>query len=649
MAAQTAPFGTWRSPITAEAIVSDAIRLGGVAPDGGDLYWLEGRPAEGGRYVLVRRTPEGRVADVTPAPYNVRTRVHEYGGGAFLVAAGTIYFVHFDDQRLYWQRPEGTPQPLTDPADRCYADFVLDRGRQRLVSVCEDRSDPEREPTNTLASIDLRTGAVAPLVAGSDFYSAPRLSPDGAWLAWVSWNHPHMPWDGTRLWVAPVAADGALGEARCVAGGEAESVCHPQWSPAGELYFVSDRSNWWNLYRQRPDGTVACICEREAEFGVPHWVFGQSTYAFLSAQEAICTYTQQGYWYLATLDLASGALSPIETRYTDIGSLHATAEGAAFVGSSPTEFASVVSWHRGSGTQTVLRQASSLAVEAGYLSVPEAIAFPTDGGQTAYAWFYPPQNRDYRGPEGERPPLLVKSHGGPTAASSAALDLRIQYWTSRGFAFVDVNYSGSTGYGRDYRRRLHGNWGVVDVRDCAEAARYLARQGRVDGDRLAIRGSSAGGYTTLAALTFESAFRAGASYYGVSDPEALAQETHKFESRYLDSLIAPYPQRRDIYQARSPIAHAQQLACPVIFFQGLEDRIVPPNQAERMVEALRAKGIPVAYVPFEGEQHGFRRADNIKRALEAELYFYGRIFGFEPADAIAPVAIANLGTGASNA
>ncbi|MGB0563879.1 MAG: S9 family peptidase, partial [Spirulinaceae cyanobacterium] len=596
------PFGSWRSPITSSAIVSSSIGLGGVALDGGTLYWLEGRPSEGGRNVLVQRqidstVTDGTVQDVTPPPLNVRTRVHEYGGGAYLIEQGVIYFVNFADQRLYCQQPGESPKVLTPENDRRYADMVLDSQRNRLLCVCEDHGIAGQEPMNTIATIDLNSGEVQDLITGSDFYTSPRLSPDGSQLAWLDWNHPQMPWDGTRLWVASVQADGSLGEALCVAGSEQESICAPLWSPEGVLYFVSDRSNWWNLYRYE-DGQVVGDSGIAAEFGYPHWVFGVQPYRFLNEQTLLCTYTQNGASYLAKLNLTTAELTTLNLPFSSIGSLQVCGETAYFIGGSPTQPTQLVELNLQTLATVTLKTASTLDIAPGYLSEPEAIAFPTTDGKTAHAWFYPPKNPDFMAPEGEKPPLLVKSHGGPTAAASATLNLRIQYWTSRGFAFVDVNYGGSTGYGREYRQRLQGQWGIVDVADCANVAKYLAQQGRVDGERLAIAGGSAGGYTTLAALTFTDVFKAGASYYGVSDLEALAKDTHKFEARYLDGLVGAYPEEKEIYMARSPIHHTEQLNCPVIFFQGLEDKVVPPNQAEMMVEVLKAKGLPVAYVPF---------------------------------------------------
>ena len=639
---QVAPYGSWKSPITSDLIASGTIRLGQIALDGGDVYWIEMRPAEGGRNVIVRRTSDGRTTDMTPPPFNARTRVHEYGGGAFVVIDGTIYFSNFADQRLYRQEPGAQPRPITPEADLRYADGVIDRRRGRMICVREDHTVAGREAVNTLVSLELEGGEGGQvLVSGNDFYSSPRLSPSGSRLAWLTWNHPNMPWDGTELWAGELKADGSLGRTERVAGGVDESIFQPEWSPDGVLHFVSDRTGWWNLYRWR-DGRIEPLCEMAAEFGRPQWLFGMHTYAFESAGRIICTYTEQGTWRLASLDTAARKLELIETPYTKIWSLLAASGRVVFGAGSPTQLPSIVRLDLATRRLEVLRRSSDIAIDTGYLSIPQAIEFPTEHGLTAHAFFYAPQNRDYIAPPGGRPPLLVKSHGGPTANTSTTLAWDIQYWTSRGIAVLDVNYGGSTGYDRAYRQRLNGQWGVVDVDDCVNGTRCLVERGEVDGNRLAIRGGSAGGYTTLCALTFRDIFKAGASYYGVSDLEALAKDTHKFESRYLDRLIGLHPERRDLYQKRSPIHFTDRLSCPVILFQGLEDKVVPPNQAELMVEALRAKGLPVAYVLFEGEQHGFRRAENIKRALDAELYFYSKIFGFELVDPIEPVPIENL-------
>lgn len=477
-----------------------------------DIYWLEGRPSEGGRYVLVRRTPQGVVEDVTPKPYNVRTRVHEYGGGAFLVAEGTVYFAHFADQRLYKKSPHADPEPLTAAGKRSYAEPLLDQERNRLICICEDSDTIDAEPQNYIAAVDLNTGNVTSLVSGCDFYVSPRLSPDGKQLAWVQWNHPNMPWDDTELCMADVNADGSVSNIQVVAGGKEEAVCHPLWSPDGQLYFVSDRSNWWNLYRLAAREKIEPLFPLEAEFAFPHWVFGLSVYEFASPETIVCTYTQNGQWYLATLNTETKTLNTLDLDYTDIGSVHTQGNKVVFVGGAATQPTAVVEMNLETGNSNVLKQATELKIDTGYLSVPEPIAFATTGNQTAYAWFYPPQNKDYTAPEGSLPPLIVKSHGGPTAATSPRFNLKIQYFTSRGFAFVDVNYGGSTGYGRDYRQRLKNNWGIVDVDDCANAAKYLAQMGKVDEKRLAITGGSAGGYTTLAALTFRETFQAGASH-----------------------------------------------------------------------------------------------------------------------------------------
>ena len=639
---EVAPYGSWKSPISSDLIVRGVVGLKATALDDGDVYWLESRPGEGGRSVIVHRSPDGSTRDVNPPPFNARTRVHEYGGGDFVVHEGTVFFANFDDQRLYSVSPGGEPEPLTAKTDRRYADMAVDADRGRLIAVREDHT-VEGEPVNEVVGIGLTDGAETVLVSGNDFYSSPRLSPDGQRLAWLTWNHPNMPWDGTELWTAGVGEDGTSVGAERLGGGSDESVLQPEWSPDGTLHFVSDRTGWWNLYRV-VGGAVEPLCPMEAEFGLPPWAFGMSTYAFLSPTRIACALIQGGVFRLGILDTETGELAEVETPYSVVSFLRADGDSGEvlFIAGSPKESSCVVRLEMGTGEHEVLRRAGDLKIEAGYLSAPETVEFPTEGGLMAHGFFYPPANRDHVGPEGELPPLLVLSHGGPTGMTLPNLDLEIQHRTSRGFAVLDVNYGGSTGYGREYRQRLDGMWGVVDVDDCANGARYLAEKGLVDGGRLLIAGGSAGGYTTLCALSFREAFAAGASYYGVSDAAALAEETHKFESRYLDRLIGPYPERADLYRERSPIHHTEGLSCPVIFFQGLEDEVVPPNQAETMFEALKEKGLPVAYVPFEGEQHGFRRAENIKRALDAELFFYSRVFGFDVADPVEPLRIENL-------
>jgi len=625
-----------------------------VTLDGVDIYWLEGRPNEGGRYALVRRTPDGTIADVTPRDMNVRSRVHEYGGDAYLVAHRVAYVSNFADQRVYRLAPGEDPQAITPQGASCYADFALDARRQRLICVREDHSGPG-EAVNTLVSIPVEGAGSAGdvLASGCDFYSTPRLSPDGSKLAWLSWRHPNMPWDGSELWVADVTAAGTLESETVIAGGPSESIYQPGWSPDGTLYYVSDRSGYWRLYRSdrsdrsdrsgRSDRSVVLNPPATAEFGRPQWVFGTSTWACAGSSRLVVSYTRNGRWHLATIDIASGALSDIAPQIMPHDWLTATDTHAVLVAGSATQPDAVVRVDLASGAVDTLRRGSALAIDAGYISAAEAMEFPTTDGARAHAFYYPPRNQDFAAPAGERPPLVVISHGGPTSAARPTLDLQIQYWTSRGFAVADVNYRGSSGYGRAYREALNGQWGVADVEDVISALRFLSAQGKADEHRAVVRGGSAGGYTTLAALTFHpEVFKAGASYYGVSDLEALEIDTHKFESRYSHSLIAPYPAAKDVYYQRSPIHAIDRLACPLILFQGLDDKVVPPNQSEMMADAVRAKGLPVAYLAFDGEQHGFRKAETIIRCLEAELYFYGAVFGFSPADRIEPVPIDNL-------
>jgi dipeptidyl aminopeptidase/acylaminoacyl peptidase len=639
-----APYGSWKSPITSDLIVSGSVGLSQPAFDGAHIHWIEMRPTEGGRNVVVRCDPGGAQTAVTPQPFNARTRVHEYGGGDYLAVNGVVYFSNFSDQRVYRQDSGAEPQPLTPAVDVRYADYCLDEARRRLICVREDHRNPGAEATNSIVALDLEDNSEPGrvLLEGNDFYSSPRVSPDGTQLAWLTWNHPNMPWDGCELWVGEFGEDGSLTSTRWVAGGAAESIFQPEWSPDGVLYFASDTNGWWNLHRISSDGEIESVTQSKGELGMPQWVFGMSCYAFISAELIACSHVEQGVSTFGMIDTGSGKLTTVDCPFTDIQYVRAFDGQVVFRGGSPTDVVSIVKFDVNTKQFQTLRRSNDLEIFPRYFSVPRAIEFPTEGGLTAHGFFYPPQNPDYRAPDNEKPPLIVKSHGGPTAAASTALSLSIQYWTSRGFAVLDVNYGGSTGYGRQYRERLNKKWGIVDVDDCANGARYLANRGEVDGNRLIITGGSAGGYTTLCALTFRKTFKAGASHFGVSDAEALAQDTHKYESQYLTGLLGAYPERRDIYFERSPINFPERLSCPVIFFQGLEDKVVPPNQAEKMVQAIRAKGFPVAYVAFEGEQHGFRQAKNIKRALDGELYFYSRIFGFELAEPVEPVAIENL-------
>jgi dipeptidyl aminopeptidase/acylaminoacyl peptidase len=637
---KVAPYGSWKSPITTDLIVAKATTLGQLCLDGADVCWTEQRPGEAGRTVIVRRTPDGQTRDLTPPGFNVRTRVHEYGGGAYTVADGTLYFIHFADQHLYVQEPGSSPRLLHGADGHRYADLVADQTRGRIICVREDHTTAGHDPANTLVSLPLDGGEPTVLTSGCDFYACARLSPDGSQLAWIQWNHPNMPWDGTELRLAGVQADGSLGESRLVAGGEAESVCQPAWSPDGVLHFISDRTGWWNLYRCEGAGVVA-LAPMEAEFSGPQWVFGMASYGFAGSDQIICLFEQDGQMSLAHIDVPARRLERIRLPYTRLLGIQVSSDAAYMLAGSPTEFLSLIRVDLATLACEVIRRSTEAPVPNAYFSVPRAVEFPTEGGVTAHGIYYPPCNPDHTAPAGERPPLVVISHGGPTGAANSILSLPVQYWTSRGFAVLDVNYGGSSGYGRAYRQRLNGKWGVVDVDDCCQGALWLAGQGEVDGSRMAIRGGSAGGYTTLCALTFRDVFKAGASHFGVSDLAALARDTHKFESRYLDSLVGPYPEAAEVYRDRSPINHPERLSCPVIFLQGMDDKVVPPNQAELMVEALRTKGVPVAYLAFEGEGHGFRKAENIKRALEAELYFYSRIFRFTPEGELQPVRIEN--------
>jgi dipeptidyl aminopeptidase/acylaminoacyl peptidase len=626
----TRPYGSWCSPISAAAIASGAMGLAEVQLDGAEIYWLETRPSQGGRSVVVRRRPDGTIEDAIPENWSARTRAHEYGGGAYCVADGTLFFTRDDDQRVYRLRRGAAPEPIT-PAGACrYADLTWDPRRGRLLCVREDHASGG-EPTSAILALDpAGVGAGSVLCAGRDFYMAPRPSPDGARLAWLEWSHPHMPWDAAELWLAPVRPDGSLGPARRVAGGHGESAIQPAWSSEGALDFVCDRTDWWNLYRDR-DGEARPLCPREAEFGTPPWLFGMQHHAAAGPGRLLSAFTADGTWRLAELDVEAARLTPIPLPCTDLASIRSDGRSAVFLAGSPTEPMSIVRLDLATRTLECLRRPAALPIDPAYLSAPEPVEFLTGGGLTAHGLFYPPRNPDFVAPAGERPPLVVMLHGGPTAMTGTALRPTIQYYTSRGIAVLDVNYGGSTGYGRTYRERLNGQWGVVDVDDCCAGAEFLAGRGRVDGARLAIRGGSAGGYTTLACLAFRRTFAAGASHYGIGDLELLTQDTHKFEKRYLDSLIGPYPARRDLYLARSPLHHLEGLDRPVIFFQGLDDKVVPPNQAEMMFEALRARGVPTAYIPFPGEQHGFRKAENIQRAIEGELAFFAQVFGITPA------------------
>jgi len=652
--ATVAPHGSWSSPIEAATVARAGRRLAfpAIAADGA-VWWAEGRPDEGGRVVLMRRPQGGEPEAVTPAGINVRTRVHEYGGGAWcLVAPDLVVFADFSDQRLYRQRLGEEPVAISpepsEPGAVRYADMRPTPDGSAVVCVREREAAPE--PVNEIVLVAL-DGSDEPqvLAAGRDFYSFPRVSPDGAWLAWTCWDHPNMPWDGTELWVAPLADSG---EERLLAGGREESVFQPEWGPDGRLHFVSDRDGWWNLYRagepeaelSGEEGPLVQLTDQHADHAHPQWLFGGATYAFLEGGEIACVRTDGAEERLVLLRPEGWEPADLGLPFTSFGypALSARGTRVAFAAASPESESAVVVYDAERGETKEVRGSSEDPIDPAYVSRPRPIEFPTGEGEVAYGFYYPPANPEFEAPAGELPPLIVESHGGPTSHATPALDREFLYWTSRGIGVVDVNYRGSSGYGREYRNKLRGAWGVVDNEDCLNAALHLAAEGEADGARLAIRGGSAGGYATLCALTFHDGFAAGASYFGVADAEALAEDTHKFESRYLDLLIGPYPEQAALYRERSPINHVERLQVPVILFQGLEDEVVPPNQAEMMAAALERNGVPYAYLPFEGEQHGFRKAETNIRCLEAELYFYGRIMGFEPAGDPEPVEIVGL-------
>jgi dipeptidyl aminopeptidase/acylaminoacyl peptidase len=598
------------------------------------IYWMETRPEHYGRRTVVAHRNRTNIKhDVTSGDFDVGTRVYEYGGGSYTVVDGELFFSNFDDMKVYRQRRNSKPSSVTSNNSRFrYADFIVDKTRNCIFCVREEHGLRHRDVINTLVTIPLdRPGKGTVISTGNDFYLSPKLSPDRSTLAWVAWDFPNMPWDETELWTAKVGRHGALGRRVRIAGGSGESVLQPEWAPDGTLYFVSDRSGWWNIFRFRR-GRVENMHKVNAEFGEPQWQLGLSSYA-VGLHHLVCSYIRGGRYRLAIINLENKRFDSLEELpFTKISYVRADGETVAFLASNSSSPSAIVRLDLSSRDWSVLRRSSETPIQPHYLSVPKTITFPTARSLTAYAFYYPPKNKDYRPRKGEKPPLIVKVHGGPTSATSVSFDLQIHFFTSRGFAVLDINYGGSTGYGRKYRERLNGMWGVIDVEDCANGAKFICDQGRADRRRLLIRGGSAGGFTTLASLAFKKLYRAGACYYGISDLETWARDTHKFESRYLDRMIGPHPSKRGLYLKRSPARFAERISSPLLIFQGLDDKVVPPTQSRVVVDRMRRRRLPVRYLEFEGEGHGFHAAEHIAEALQSELCLYTETLGLRLAD-----------------
>ena len=630
------PYGTWKSPITGELIAGKTVSLNPLKIENNNFYWLESRPSESGRVVVMRQS-EGKTEALTPLGFNVRSRVHEYGGGAALITNGTIYFVDYDTQQIFCQKPNKIPYAITKSINSRFSDMEFDCVRNRLICVQEDHSK-DGEPLNKLVAVNLRSGIIEILDDEHDFVSSPRIDKKCNNLAWLTWDHPNMPWDGSTLWTSELSANGLLKKKKIVAGSYEESIFQPEWIDKEKLIFVSDRSNWWNLY-EYTDQNILSIYLDDAEYGLPQWAFGMSTYGITGDNSIIAARNQGGLCQLGII--RNSNFEVIDLPYTDFVNICVNKNKVMFVGSSSTEVPQLVCLDISSGDYEVLRYSSKVIIDTGYISEAIQLQFSTSEESISHAFYYKPKNLEYVASANELPPLIVRGHGGPTGFSSASLNLSIQFWTSRGFAVLDVNYRGSSGFGSKYRKALNGKWGVSDVDDMVNGALYLVKKGKVDKKRLIIRGGSAGGYTALAALTFRSLFSAGASHYGIGDLMSLSRDTHKFESRYLDTIIGKLPENENKYLERSPINYINQLRCPVIFLQGVDDKVVPPSQAESMVRALKSGGVPVSYLSFEGEGHGFRKDINIEKALIAELTFYGRIFNFEPDNVLENLKIHN--------
>ena len=632
----TKPYGTWESLITSEMLVGGAVRLGEIVTDGDDVWWAESRPDEGGRTVIVRN---GK--DQTDKKTNVRTLVHEYGGSAWSVRNGTLVYSQYLDQRLYRRDKSGDSIPLTPESETQqsyrYADGRITNNEDWYVCVRETHTSSDEEPSNEIVAVPLDgSQQIRVLVSGPDFVSSPRVSKEGNQIAWVQWNHPNMPWDDTQLCIASLE-EMVLSNQK-VTKSKAESFFQPEWDDQGNLHVVSDRNNWWNLFRvdqSTNEIDLTSLTNIEAEIGLPQWVFGQSRYAFVG-DEIWFVYREAGIDKLATLS-SNGQFEQIKIDATEIESVTNYQDGIV---------ATVSSWKAESSVMFInseevrpLSKTRNLDIGESWFPVPETFTYQTSDSEKAHALFYSPTNPEYEIHENENPPLIVLAHGGPTGSARRQLQLSIAYWTSRGFGVADVDYRGSTGYGRLYRNRLRNSWGLADVEDCVAVAKHLVAQKKVDKNRLAIKGGSAGGFTVLAALTFHDTFTAGASRYGIADLAILAKDTHKFESRYLDRLVGKWPEDEEIYKQRSPIHHIEQLSTPMVILQGSEDPIVPPNQAHLMAKKLKENDIPHALIEFSDEGHGFRKAPNITKAIESELAFFAQIFNFEPFDDLPKICI----------
>jgi dipeptidyl aminopeptidase/acylaminoacyl peptidase len=633
-------FGSWKSLVTTDLIVKDSVKFLNIIADGEDIYLSEIRTQEKGRSTILK-FEDSEFKEVLPKIYNARTRVHEYGGLSFKVFDKEIYFSNFEDQRIYKKNLLGKISPITPISKDRYVEYTKDKLRDLIYCVQEEHL--EKEVNNAIVKID-KKGNVKKIAEGRDFFSSIVISPDCKKLAFLAWDQPNMPWDAATLYIAEITTEGDLTNLKKIAGSDNEAVFQPRWGNDGYLYFVSDKTNYWNLYRYKDELTES-IYPMDAEFGQPMWLFGMSTYDFYIKDDKlkiVATYTKNGSSHLVLIDPDKKNGNELKTKFTSFSSILVVNDKVFFIGASPTELSSVAVLNLKNYQYQILKKSKEILLDSGYISLPQNIEFPSENNLTAHMIFYPPKNKDYQVSKKQKPPLIVRSHGGPTGQAEAVLNLEIQFWTSRGFAFADVNYSGSTGYGREYRQRLYGNWGIVDVDDCINAALYLAKNNLIDENKMIIKGGSAGGYTTLCALAFRDIFKAGASYYGVSDLIALVKESHKFEEKYEEKLIGPFPEKKEIYFERSPINFIENLKCPVILFQGEDDKIVPPNQSEMMFKALKEKKLPTAYLLFEKEGHGFRSAEAIKKSIEAELYFYSKIFDFSLKDNIEPIEIYNL-------